>query len=95
MKRTKQHGAQKGRAAAKLAEEELKIAAQIKDNDFHAAMLEYGMSDQMVAVVFNPALQDRIPGDVMDQVTSVERDIIAGKVALPDASHLNSNTNGQ
>ncbi len=29
MKRTKQHGAQKGRAAAKLAEEELKIAAKI------------------------------------------------------------------
>jgi basic membrane lipoprotein Med (substrate-binding protein (PBP1-ABC) superfamily) len=68
----------------------LKIAAQIKDGDFKPGMLEYGMKDQMVAVVFNPALQDRIGAEVSDRIGSVERDIIAGKVALPDLSHLSS-----
>jgi basic membrane protein A len=70
----------------------LKIASRIKDGDFQSGRLEYGMKDQMVKVVFNPALKGRIRRGVIDRIESVERDIIAGKVALPDASGLNANS---
>ena len=73
----------------------LKIAAQIKDGDFKPGMLEYGMKDQMVTVVLNPALQNRIGADVAARIASVERDIIAGKLALPDLSHLEASATPQ
>lgn len=45
----------------------LKIATEVKNNQFHPGMLEFGMEDGMVKVVLNPKLKSRIPPAAMKQ----------------------------
>lgn len=66
----------------------LKIAEQVKAGQFHPGMLEYGMKDAMVKVVFNPGLASRLPPSTMQWAREVERDIIAGKIAFPESDRL-------
>jgi len=61
----------------------LKIAAEVRDHKFHPAMIEYGMKDGLVRVVFNDALVPKIPHAAVDRATSAEQDIIAGRVTFP------------
>ncbi len=60
----------------------LKIASEVKSGTFHPGMLEFGMKDGMVRVVFNPDLQGRIPIAAMDQVRAAENDIMNGKLVF-------------
>ncbi len=51
----------------------LKIATEVKNNQFHPGMLEFGMQDGMVRVVLNPELVSRIPASAMKQFLAAER----------------------
>ncbi len=53
----------------------LKIATEVKEHRFHPRMIEYGMSDRMVEIVINPALEARIPAAALDRFRKAERDI--------------------
>jgi len=61
----------------------LRIATEIKANNFQGGMIEYGMKDGMVEVVYNPQLEARIPAAVMEKAKLAEQRIIDGKIALP------------
>ncbi|SRR5579875_180777 len=61
----------------------VKIAAQVKAGTFHPSMLTFGMKDNMVKVVFNPALADRIPTAVRQRVRQVEQGIVSGAIRMP------------
>ena len=61
----------------------LKIAAEVRDHKFHPAMIEYGMKDGLVRVVFNDALVAKIPHAAVDRAMSAEQDIVAGRVTFP------------
>jgi basic membrane protein A len=61
----------------------LKIATEVKDKTFHPAMLEFGMHDGMVSVVFNPKLESRIPAAALDHARKVEHDLATGQLVLP------------
>ena len=61
-------------AVESTAQAFLKIAKAVKNNQFHAGMLEYGMEDGMVKVVLNPKLESRIPEAAMKQFLAVERE---------------------
>jgi basic membrane protein A len=61
----------------------LKIAGQVKAGSFHPAMLTLGMKDNMVKVVFNPQLKDRIPAAAIERVEQAEQGIISGAIKLP------------
>src|SRR6202045_708768 len=60
-------------AVESTAQAFLKIATEVKNNQFHAGMLEYGMEDGMVKVVLNPKLESRIPEAAMKRFLAVER----------------------
>ena len=62
----------------------LRVATEIKQDRFKPGMLEYGMKDGMVEVVYNPQLADKIPAAVMAKATQATKDIIDGKIVLPD-----------
>jgi basic membrane lipoprotein Med (substrate-binding protein (PBP1-ABC) superfamily) len=51
----------------------LKIATEVKNNQFHPGMLEFGMEDGMVKVVLNPKLKSRIPPAAMKQFLAAVR----------------------
>jgi basic membrane protein A and related proteins len=61
----------------------LKIATEVKDKRFHPGMLEFGMQDGMVSVVFNPRLESRIPGAALERARKVEHDLATGQLVLP------------
>jgi basic membrane protein A and related proteins len=52
-------------AVTSTAQAFLKIATEVKNSQFHPAMLEFGMEDGMVKVVLNPKLESRIPAPAM------------------------------
>jgi len=51
----------------------LKIATEVKNNQFHPGMLEFGMEDGMVNVVLNPKLESRIPAPAMKRFLAAEQ----------------------
>jgi basic membrane protein A and related proteins len=60
----------------------LKIATEVKSRDFHPAMIEYGMRDGMVRVVYNPVLMAKIPAAALANANRVEADIMAGRLPV-------------
>jgi basic membrane lipoprotein Med (substrate-binding protein (PBP1-ABC) superfamily) len=66
----------------------LKIATEVKGKRFHPGMLEFGMHDGMVSVVFNPKLESRIPTAALERARKVEHDLATGQLVL--APTLNS-----
>ncbi len=61
----------------------LRIATEVKEGRFHPAMIEFGMKDGMVRVVYNEPLKARIPAAALARAEAAGGEIIAGKVALP------------
>lgn len=61
----------------------LKIATEVKDKRFHPGMLEFGMQDGMVSVVFNPRLTARIPPAALERALKAEHDLATGRLLLP------------
>src|SRR5216683_5950668 len=61
----------------------LKIATEVKDKTFHPGMLEFGMQDGMVSVVFNPKLESHIPPSVIERARKVEHDFATGQQISP------------
>ena len=53
----------------------LKIATEVKNKQFHPGMLEFGMRDGMVNVVFNPQLESRIPAAALERALKAEHDL--------------------
>jgi basic membrane protein A len=58
----------------------LNLATQIKAGSFHPGMIEFGMKDGEVNVVYNPALLPQIPPGALDAARAAEREIVAGKI---------------
>jgi basic membrane lipoprotein Med (substrate-binding protein (PBP1-ABC) superfamily) len=61
----------------------LKIATEVKEKRFHPGMLEFGMRDGMVTVVFNPKLESLIPAPALARALKVEHDLATGQLVLP------------
>jgi len=60
----------------------LKIATEIRDGKFHPRMVEFGMNDGMVRVVFNPQLKSRIPASAMAQVMRAQQEVQSGAIRV-------------
>jgi basic membrane protein A len=58
----------------------LTIATEIKQGQFHPGMIEFGMRDQMVTVVYNPALVAKLPAAALDRAKAAEQEVMAGKI---------------
>lgn len=61
----------------------LKIATQVKNKTFHPGMLEFGMEDGMVSVVYNPKLESQIPAAALERAKKTEQDLATGRLVLP------------
>ncbi|MBV8136070.1 MAG: BMP family ABC transporter substrate-binding protein [Deltaproteobacteria bacterium] len=60
----------------------VRIATEIKSGAFRGGMLEYGMKEGMVEVVYNPRLQSKIPAATMEKAKQADQPIIDGKIVL-------------
>ncbi|MCC6764254.1 MAG: BMP family protein [Deltaproteobacteria bacterium] len=62
------------------------IAREVKDGTFKSRIIEEHMADGAVAVVFNPALEGKIPADVRNALLRTEAAIRAGELKVPTAA---------
>jgi len=70
-------------AVADIPNAFLVTATQVKGGSFHPGVIEMGMRDGMVKVVYNAHLKDRIPAAARERADAAEKDIIAGKITFP------------
>ncbi|MEO7963742.1 MAG: BMP family protein [Gemmatimonadaceae bacterium] len=61
----------------------LLVAREIQDGKFTARVINLGSANDVVRLVLNPALRDRIPATARTAVDSVQRGIIAGTIKIP------------
>lgn len=45
----------------------VRISTEIKSGEFQGGMLEYGMKEGMVELVYNPRLQSKIPATALEK----------------------------
>ena len=69
-------------AVTHIPEAFARIATEIKRSEFRGWMLEYGMKEGMVEVVYNPRLLSKIPAATMEKAKEAEQQIIDGKIVL-------------
>jgi basic membrane protein A len=71
-------------AVTKIPQAFLRIATEIEEHRFRPGMIEYGMKDGMVEVVYNPMLKSKIPPATIEEAKAAEQGIIAGTIVVPD-----------
>jgi len=72
-------------AVADIPKGFVEIARQVKDGRFEAKIKRMGMAEGAVAVVYNPALEARIPEDVKWRLGDARAAILAGSLQVPTA----------
>jgi basic membrane protein A and related proteins len=75
-------------AVTHIAKAFLHVATEIKERTFQPGMIEYGMKDGMVEVVYNPRLKSKIPPEALARARAAERGVIAGQITLPTLSAI-------
>jgi basic membrane protein A and related proteins len=70
-------------AVTKIPEAFLRIATRVKNHSFRPRMIQFGMKDGMVEVVYNPGLIVKIPAPALARAKQAQRDIIDGTVTVP------------
>jgi basic membrane lipoprotein Med (substrate-binding protein (PBP1-ABC) superfamily) len=74
-------------AVAEIPKAFLTIAREVRDGRFRPRMIEYGMRDGMVRLVYNPKLMNRIPPAAMERAIDAERAIISGRLSVTPVAH--------
>jgi basic membrane protein A len=75
-------------AVTHIAKAFLRVATEVKAQRFKPGMIEYGMQDGMVEVVYNPRLKAKIPADALAKAGAAEQGIITGQITLPALSAI-------
>ena len=61
----------------------LAIAKEVKDGRFHGRRIEWSRKDGFVKLVWNPALRERVPAEVVKSVEELDAKIASGELRVP------------
>lgn len=61
----------------------LQIAQEVQKRIFIGRILQLGMKDHVITLVYNPALRDRIPPEAQTRIDTAQQQIIAGTLTVP------------
>lgn len=61
----------------------LQIAQEVQKRTFTGRILQLGMKDHVITLVYNSALRDRIPPEAQARIDTVQQQIIAGTLTVP------------
>jgi basic membrane protein A len=70
-------------AICDIPEAFLKLATEVRDGTFKPGIIQFGYSDGMVRLVFNPRLEHVISPNIMAKLKQAEARLAAGQVKLP------------
>jgi basic membrane lipoprotein Med (substrate-binding protein (PBP1-ABC) superfamily) len=60
----------------------LLVAESVHDGQFHGSPYVFGMKDQVVSLVYNPALKAKVPSAVQRKVEAARSEILIGKLKV-------------
>jgi basic membrane lipoprotein Med (substrate-binding protein (PBP1-ABC) superfamily) len=63
----------------------LQVAQEVKSRSFVAKIKRLGMKDGVVRLDLNPALQSRIPKEILERIEATRQKILAGEIEAPSA----------
>ena len=61
------------------------VAREVKEGTFKSRVMELGMKEGIVSLVWNPSLADRVPADVKTRVDEARGRILDGSLRVPTA----------
>lgn len=61
----------------------LQIAQEVRTGTFRSRIIRLGMREGVITLVYNPALQHRLPASLQAQVASIRQQIIDGTLVVP------------
>ena len=61
----------------------LQMALAVREKTFQGRVMQLGMKENVVSLIYNSRLKDRIPQDIQASLASAERQIIEGKLSVP------------
>lgn len=63
----------------------VQVARQVRDRNFQAKIQKLGIREEVVSLVYNPRLEERIPAAARERVTRTLAEIAGGKLQVPSA----------
>lgn len=72
----------------------LQVAQEVQKKNFQGRIIQLGMKDDVISLVYNPALKDRIPQETQALVTTAQRQITEGLLSVPSIEFTPVNTPG-
>ena len=61
----------------------LQIAQEVQKRTFTGRILQLGMKDHVITLVYNAALRDRIPPEAQSRIDTAQQQIVAGTLTVP------------
>jgi len=61
----------------------VEVARRVKERRFRAEPMRLGLAQGIVRLVYNPALRERIPEEVVEEVAQLEAQIRSGELIVP------------
>jgi basic membrane lipoprotein Med (substrate-binding protein (PBP1-ABC) superfamily) len=72
-------------ATLDIARALLLVAGEVKNRQFWARSIRFGLKDGVVGIAWNPALEARVPSEVRSQLDAIESEVRSGKFKVPRA----------
>jgi basic membrane lipoprotein Med (substrate-binding protein (PBP1-ABC) superfamily) len=61
----------------------LQVAQEVQGKNFQGRIIQLGMKDNVISLVYNMALKNRIPQETQSLITTTQRQIIEGLLSVP------------
>jgi basic membrane lipoprotein Med (substrate-binding protein (PBP1-ABC) superfamily) len=61
----------------------LAVAQEVQNHTFHGRIIRLGMKEGVIALVYNPSWQNRLPADVLARIATTQQQIVAGTLTVP------------
>lgn len=61
----------------------VQIAQEVQQHAFQGRLIRLGMKEGLITLVYNPALQDRLPPEVQARIAAAKHQIVTGALVVP------------
>jgi len=61
----------------------LQIAQEVRQRAFYGHLIRLGMKEGVITLIYNQALQGRLPADVQARIATAQQQIVAGTLTVP------------
>lgn len=61
----------------------LQVAQEVQNHTFRGRIIRLGMKEGVIALVYNPSWQNRLPTEVLARITAAQQQIVAGTLTVP------------